>query len=43
MILIRTEDWNEMIKLEEEIRLPTINSNTVEERNLTFMKAVPSM
>ena len=40
MILIRTEDCNEIIKLEKEIRLPTINSNIVEERNFTFMKAV---
>jgi len=28
------------MKLEEEIGLPTINSNIVEERNLTFMNAV---
>jgi len=40
MILIRTEDCYEMIKSEEEIRLPTINSNVVEERYLTFMNAV---
>ena len=38
--LIGTEDCNEIIKLEEEIRLPTINSNIVEKRNLTFMNAV---
>jgi len=40
MILIRTEDWNEIMKLEEELWLPTINSSIVEERNLTFMNAV---
>ena len=40
MILIRTEDCNEIIKLEEEIRLPTVNSNIVEERNLTFMNVI---
>jgi len=34
------EDYNEIIKLEEEIRLPTINSNIVEERNFTFINAV---
>ena len=28
------------IELEEEIRVPTINSNIVEERNLTFIIAV---
>jgi len=38
--MIRTEDRNEIIKLEEEIRLPTINSNIVEDRNLTFVNAV---
>jgi len=40
LVLIRTEDCKEIIKLEEEIRLLTINSNIVEERNLTFMNAV---
>jgi len=40
MILIRTEDCNEIMKLEEEIRLSTINSNIVEERKLTFINAV---
>jgi len=40
MILIRTEDWNEIMKLEEELRFPTINSSIVEERNLTFINAV---
>ena len=39
MILIRTENCNEIIKLEEEIRLPTIDSNIVVEKNLTFMNA----
>jgi len=36
MILIRTDDYNELIKLEEEIWLPIINSNIVEKRNLYF-------
>jgi len=40
LILIRTEDCNGIIKLKEEIRLPTINSNIVKERNLTFINAV---
>jgi len=40
MILIRTEDCSEIIKLEEEIRFPTIDSNIVEERNLTFINVV---
>ena len=40
MILIRTEDCNEIIKFKEQIRLPTINLNIVEEKNLTFMNAV---
>ena len=40
MILIRIEDCNEIIRLEEEIRLPTVNLNIVEEKNLTFMNAV---
>jgi len=31
MIFISTEDSNEIIKIEEEKRLPTINSNIVEE------------
>jgi len=37
MILIRTEDYDEIIKLEEELRLPTINSNNVEVIIPTFM------
>jgi len=40
MLLIRTEDCKEIIKLGEEIRFPTINLNIVEERNLTFMNVV---
>jgi len=40
IIFAGTKDCNEIIKLEEEIGLPTINSNIVEERNLTFMNAV---
>jgi len=33
IILIRIKDSNKIIKLDEEIRLPTINSNIVEKRN----------
>ena len=39
MKFIRMENCNKIMKLEEEIRLPIINSNTIEERNLIFMNS----